>query len=358
MITSENTNMQLYSPVSYANITLPTRIIRSATELFSSEPDGSVSEFEIEHYRTLATQPYGMVITGHSCVMAEGRTNLGQNAVWDDCFMDGQKKLCDIIHSSPFGTKIVLQLGHGGAKAKGFDGHRIMSPDNMTAEDFESVTAHFVSAAVRAKSAGFDGVQIHGAHGYLLSEMFYPEYNHRIDEYGGSAENRFRLIMEIAATIKAVCGEDFPVFLKLNATDRPLTDVMPCSEQYHNDLMTAVRLCGEVGIEALELSGYHSSPKGNDFKRPYFIRELMRLCGGSPVPVILVGGIRSAECASEAFDFGASAVSLCRPVLCEPDFPSRIGFGAVSKCVSCNSCFGDLSAGRVIRCHREDGISQ
>nr|MBQ4319005.1 hypothetical protein [Clostridia bacterium] len=167
MITSENKSMQLYSPVSYANITLPTRIIRSATELFSSHPDGSVSEFELEHYRTLATQPYGMVITAHSCVMAEGRTNLGQNAVWDDCFMDGQKKLCDIIHSSPFGTKIVLQLGHGGAKAKGFDGRRIMTPDNMTAEDFESVTAHFVSAAVRAKSAGFDGVQIHGAHGYL-----------------------------------------------------------------------------------------------------------------------------------------------------------------------------------------------
>jgi len=343
----------LYQPFSFSNITLPGRLVRSATELFQSEEDGCVSRLEIDHYRALARQPLGMVITAHSCVMPEGRSNIGQNAVWDDSFFEGQKQLCDIIHSSEFGTKIILQLGHGGMKSKANGGLKVFEPDNMTHDEINAVVSHYAAAALRAKEAGFDGIQIHAAHGYLYSEFFYLEMNHRTDEYGGSAENRFRIIMESAATIKAVCGEDFPVFLKIGVTDRPFSKENICSAQYFADLLTMLRLCGEVGIEGVEASGYNSSPPGKH-EKPYFLDiAARRLAGSSPVPIMLVGGIRSMKDVSEAFDFGIATVSLCRPLLCDPDFAQTISLGAVSKCIGCNSCFADLMGHRVIRCRRD-----
>ena len=232
-------------------------------------------------------------------------------------------------------------------KAKGFDGLKILTPDNMTHDDIRSTVEHFVNAAVRAKKAGFDGVQLHGAHGYLLSQFFYPEFNHREDDYGGSAENRFRITMEIAAAIKYVCGDDFPVFLKLNSTDKPLSDVKPCSAHYFSDLVTALRLSAEVGIEAVELSGYHSSPAGIA-EKPYFFDIAMKLAGSSPVPIFLVGGMRSASDAENALEFGIKAVSFCRPFICDRDFAFNLLRGKRSECIGCNKCFSD------VKCHAKE----
>ncbi len=336
-----NRDSILYRPIDFENIRLPGRLVRSATELFKSNRDGSVSDFEVEHYKRLADQPLGMVITAHSCVMPEGRSNFGQNAVWDDRFMDGQKTLCDIIHGGEFGTKIILQLGHGGERSKANDGRKVMFPDNMTVDDIASVREHFTSAAIRAKNCGFDGVQIHAAHGYLLSLFFYPEKNHRTDEYGESAENRFRLIGEIAASIKSACGSDFPVFLKLNGTDAPFTADVPCSAEYLADLKAILPIAKSVGIEGFEVSGYHSSPQG-EVKSPYFLGVASELAAVGALPIMLVGGIRCEADALSAFERGIKTVSICRPLICDMDFAQTISLGAKSSCIGCNKCFSDL----------------
>ena len=209
-----------FKPYKYKNLTFCGRISRSATELFRSDPDGSVSDAELERYKLYISSPLGAVITAHTCVMPEGRSNAGQNAAWDDSFAPGHIRLAQIVHSAPFGTKALMQLGHGGMKGRGFGGLRIFTPDSMSRSEIADTVKHFAKAAARAKKWGYDGVQLHGAHSYLLSEFFYPEYNHRSDEYGCGSENRFRIIREAAEAIKTECGGGFPVYLKINSNDR------------------------------------------------------------------------------------------------------------------------------------------
>jgi 2,4-dienoyl-CoA reductase-like NADH-dependent reductase (Old Yellow Enzyme family) len=173
----EYQNHTAFMPVSFRNITLPGRLVRSATEYFCS-PDGHVAEKEIAAYEKLEKEPFGLIISAHTCVSPEGRANPGQNAIWDDIFMEDQTRLAAIIHKD--GGKIILQLGHGGMKAEGSNGGRpVFTPDNMTVEQIKNIIKAFTNGAIRAKSCGFDGIQLHAAHMYLLSQFFlylYPVF--------------------------------------------------------------------------------------------------------------------------------------------------------------------------------------
>ena len=325
-----------FTPYAFPHLKLPGRMVRSATELFRSEKDGRVSEFEVQRYREYAARPYGLVISAHTCVMPEGRTNLGQNAVWDDGFCEGEAQLAAAVHDSSFGTKTLMQLGHGGTKAKGYGGRRIFSPDTMSLSDIHETVACFGRAALRARRCGFDGVQIHGAHGYLLSEFFYPEINSRTDAYGRDAAGRFRIIREIAEEIKLTCGASFPVFLKLNCTDRT------GSEDYFRDVVTALSICKDCGIEAVELSGYHSALPGIA-QKPVFLETARRLHGFSPVDLMLVSGIRTRADVEAAFDAGMATVSFSRPLIADPDFITRIFTPDTppAVCFGCGQCYKD-----------------
>lgn len=321
----------IFTPVSIGSLTLPSRLVRSATELFGSLPDGHVPPEEIEIYRRLSREPLGLILTAHTCVSPEGRANRFQNAFWDDGYLPDGRAIAEACGSVP----CVMQLGHGGMKAKGNNGGLpVYTPDSMTEGEIRELIRAFGRAALRAKTAGFDGVMLHVAHLYLFSQFFYPEFNHRTDRWGGSAENRIRIAAECAEEIHAVCGGDYPVLMKLNATDRDRTP------EYERDVADALRIAAESGVAACEISGWDSAPCVVT-DRPYFLDAVRRLAEKVDLPLIEVGGIRSAADVEAVLDAGAVAASVSRPLLCDPAFPTRLRDeeGHRSPCRSCGFCF-------------------
>lgn len=333
----------LFSPLKLKNITLPGRIVRSATEYFCSYPDGHVHPCEFEVYERLGQQPLGMIISAHTCVAPEGRSNIWQNALWGDEFIEETKKIADAAQAT--GAPAIMQIGHGGMKGEGNNGGlKVLTPDNMSHEEIRMVVRSFADAAVRAKKAGMKGVMLHCAHGYLLSQFFYPAYNHRADEYGGDAEGRFRIVYEIIDAVKESCGEDYPLFIKINVTDPNE------SEEYYNDVVAALSRTENI-LDAVETSGWSAIRRGVP-EKPYFIDVVRRLKGDVGVPLIEVGGFRNAQSMLSALEAGACAVSISRPLLCEPDFPTRLRDfdGVESKCVGCGMCGKPLDMETLIRC--------
>lgn len=301
-----------FSPVSFRNITIPGKFVRSATEFFCATPEGHVADKEFKAYEELAKQPFGLIISGHTCVSPEGRSNQGQNAVWDDKFIEDQSCLADTVHRG--GGKILLQIGHGGMKAeRSNNGLPVYTPDNMSLIQIRETVGAFTAAARRAQKAGFDGIQLHAAHMYLLSQFFYPQYNHRTDAYGGPCANRFRIIREITEAVKTACGDRFPVFIKING------DNISDREQYFNDICEAANICDASGIEGLELSGYESIKQGIP-EAPYFFENAKRIICHTDLPLMLVGGIRKISEVDEILASGIKTVSFCRPVMQRNDF--------------------------------------
>ncbi len=334
----------LHSPLNLRHITLPGRVVRASTELFCATPGGFIHPYEYEVYRELSDKGLGMILSAHTCVSAEGHANPYQNALWSDDHTDETAKLIRI--ASAHGTPVVMQLGHGGYKAEGNNnGLPVFTADTMTENHFGAVAAAFGRAAQRAKSAGASGVELHGAHLYLLSQCFYPEINHRTDRFGGCAENRFRLIRMCYEAVRETCGDDFPVFLKINGDDRENT------EDYHRDLVDVLNLCDTLGMDAAEISGWDSARRGIP-PAPYFLDNIRRLKTETALPLIAVGGIRSGDDMDALFDAGASAVSMARPFLQDPDVVRKIEQGGRSCCTGCCSCFKPLNTtdDPIIRC--------
>jgi len=333
----------LFSPLQLKNITLPGKIVRSSTELFCADADAHVFPYEYTVFEKLGEQPLGMILTSHTCISPEGRSNPWQNAIWDDAYLPETARIAQM--GQKHGIPVVMQLGHGGMKAEGNNGGLpVYTPDTMTKVQIKGVVKAFGEAAARAKQAGMSGVMLHGAHLYLLSQFFYPKYNHRTDCYGGSAQNRFRIIAEALDAIKRVCGESYPVFLKINGDDEYNTG------QYHQDLVEV--LCSvEDRLEAAEISGWNSALNGVS-QGPYFIENIRQLKEETGLSLIEVGGIRSANDMLACLKAGASAVSVSRPLLCEPDFVTKLRDqeDVVSKCRGCGFCYKPLDRNTRIRC--------
>ncbi len=347
ILSNEFKSHPLFEPLKLKNITAPSRIVRSATEMFLALPDGHTDEAEIKMFKALAPEHIGIIMTGHSCVSPEGRSNPGQNAIWDDEFIPDQCKIATA--AKIYGSKVMLQLGHGGMKAEGSNGGRpVYTPDTMTKEQIKATVKAFAKAAYRAKLSGFNGIELHGAHYYLLSQFFYPQINHRTDEYGGCAENRFRIIRECAEAVKIKCGDNFPVLLKINGDDgNPESD-------YFNDLCKAVEICEKCGIEAVEISGSSANPAGKP-AAPYFFETARKLHEITDINLILVGGIRTLSEIETILSSGISAVSFSRPFICRPDFITRLfeSDDKKSECITCNGCFSHFDRVKNTRCIKQ-----
>ena len=190
----------------------------------------------------------------------------------------------------------------------------------------------FINAAIRAKKAGFHGIQIHGAHSYLLCEFLKPSINKRNDIYGGSSENRFRLVKEIVEGIKKSCGENYPVFIKLDSNDFEQNDI------YTEDVKKIVSELKDLGIEAVEFSGTEFGIKTIK-DRNYFQDRAVELKGDTDIHTMVVGGVRNFDDMEAILDSGADMVSLCRPFISEPDLITRLKNGqAKARCVTCRKC--------------------
>ena len=223
---------------------------------------------------------------------------------------------------------------------------RALSGREMSRADIAAVTRAFAAAAGRAKAAGCDAVQIHGAHGYLLSEFLSPLFNKREDEYGGSVANRSRLAVEVIGAVRAEVGGDYPVLIKMNSED------FVAGGMTVDDMLESAALIAEAGVDAIELSG-GTSLSGDlgpirtragipQDREAYYQEAGLRLKQKVSVPVMLVGGIRSFEEAERLVAEGyADYVALSRPFICEPDLVARWEGGdrALSACRSDNRCY-------------------
>lgn len=332
----------VFTEVKFNNLKAKNRIVRSATNDYMSNSDGTVSDSQIELYEELAKNNIGMIISGHLFVSEKyAQANKGQMGICDDKHIEGQKRITGVCKS--YGATIVAQINHAGGKGRvadkcyapsaipAIDGQDIV-PETLTLDQINVIKQEYIDGAVRAKKAGYDGVQVHCAHGYLLSEFIDPNYNTRDDIYGGSAPNRFRLAKEIIIGIKKACGEDYPVLIKLNST------VKEQDEEYKDDLIYIIKECEAIGVEAVELSGHLVTYKTLD-KKLYFLERAEYIMSKTDMPIILVGGIRTFEDMETALNKGVKMVSLSRPLICQPDAITRLLNGEQLKCVYCSGCF-------------------
>jgi 2,4-dienoyl-CoA reductase-like NADH-dependent reductase (Old Yellow Enzyme family) len=313
------------------------RFVRSATNDHLSDPDGMLTEEQLDLYEELAWNDVGVIITGHFGVSERYKTAFNQPLMSDDRFIPRAKVMADTAYY--YGSLLYGQLSHGGLKAwkEPFDINK------ATKEELAEAAGQFASAAGRLAKAGFDGVQVHLAHGYLLSNVLDDTVNHRSDEYGGSDENRFRLVREVIEAIKGTCPEDFGILVKMNANDEG------CLAGGHNDgasgrydshLISYAKMLEACGVDGIELSGADFFCRSSK-DRKYFLREAGLVKAAVNIPVILVGGIASLSDMEEVLDRGIDMVSMCRPFITEPDLIPKLRDGKqdASRCLHCNSCF-------------------
>lgn len=383
--------MDIFGETTLAGLPVKNRIIRSATHEALGQGRPFAAAALIERYRRLAEGGVGAIITGYAGVHQTGKAFSNMLILDDDDCIPAFREVTDAL--APYGTPLILQLAHAGGKAnpavtgaavKAPSGHRYKSGSGRAGELAESeirtIIASFAAAIDRARRAGFAAVQLHAAHGYLLSEFLSPALNRRRDAWGGTSENRFRIIREIVDRARQSVG-DYPIHIKLTAYDNEAGGLR---------LPEAVRLagfCQEASLAAIEVSC------GNDdwfltvrppripvkailamepgFRQASWLKkQLARLLiprllkvpaeienynvaaaaaikAAVDIPVIAVGGIRRLGAIEEIIGQGrADFVSLCRPFIIEPDLVARFKAGqTASRCINCNYCLIGVTSG-------------
>ena len=362
---------KLFESATLNGMTLKNRFVRSATFEAMADHDGVCKPELAELLVELAKGDVGLIIIGFAYVNRIGRSRPGQTGVYADTLIPALTDLTADVHKA--GGKIVIQIMHAGCNSfsvskgeKAIGPWPAKMPQNiecraMTKDEIAETIADFVNAAVRSKKSGFDGVQLHAAHGYLLSQFLSPFFNKRTDEYGGSLENRARIIVEILRGIRSAVGSDYPVMIKINSDDY-LQGGFTVSE-----LLQVAAVLEAEGIDAIELSGgTHLSPAEYSFSRKtgivpedkelYFAEAARLYREKIRVPLMLVGGIRSYSIAERVIDEGlADYVSLCRPLIREPHLIRRWQSGDTARaaCISCNECFTPVRSGQGLHCVAE-----
>jgi 2,4-dienoyl-CoA reductase-like NADH-dependent reductase (Old Yellow Enzyme family) len=224
-----------------------------------------------------------------------------------------------------------------------------MITTEMTQADMDKIVADFVDAAKAAKELGFDGIQLHCAHGYLLSQFLDPNTNHRTDEFGGSAENRLRFPARCLAAVREAVGKDYPVLVKVNSNCAGEAD-----EAYAQDILYFCRQFQALGADAIELSGYNWLGQGKKKIPTFYLDRATAIHQEVSIPLILVGGIRDTESAEKVLAAGIEFVSASRPFICQPDFYNRLQAGEASPCVGCTKCLGNIWTKEGRRCVKHE----
>jgi 2,4-dienoyl-CoA reductase-like NADH-dependent reductase (Old Yellow Enzyme family) len=349
---------------------LTNRFVRSATWEGMAADDGACTPRLIDLMAALAEGGVGLIISSHAYVSPEGQAGPWQLGIHRDELVPGLESMTKAVHDQ--GGKVVMQLAHAGyfAFAK-LTGQTPMAPSDVagfakgprreiTVEDIQKVVNAYGAAAKRAQQAGFDGVQIHSAHGYLLSQFLSPAFNQRHDQYGGDIRNRAQALIEVLHAVRSAVGNDYPVLVKLNCQD-----FIENGLTLEDSLQVGAMLV-ENGIDAIELSGgvlvggkLNPSRMGikTEDKEAYFQHDAMAFKKQVDVPLILVGGNRSFQVAERLVDDGvADYLSMSRPLIREPDLINRWKSGDRSRatCVSDNMCFEPARKGDGIYCLTEE----
>jgi 2,4-dienoyl-CoA reductase-like NADH-dependent reductase (Old Yellow Enzyme family) len=345
----------LFEPLTINGMTLRNRLIRSATWEGMCDPAGRPTQRLVDCYRTLAGGGLGLLISGYTFVSREGKQLPGKMGIHTDDFAEELRALARTVHEQ--GGALCMQLVHAGGQTDGKNaGCQPLAPSAVKVDQFPElpqelsqaeiarIVAAFADGARRARAYGFDAVQLHGAHGYLINQFLSPLTNRRNDEYGGTVENRCRFMLEVYRAVRAAVGEDYPVMIKLSGCD--FLDGGLSAE----DAMHAARVLDLAGIDAIEVSGgtgasgtlspvrtriETSEQEGYNLALAKGIRAVVGC------PLLSVGGFRSVTVAQQALADGIDGIALSRPLIREPALVKRWQAGDTTRatCISCNGCF-------------------
>jgi 2,4-dienoyl-CoA reductase-like NADH-dependent reductase (Old Yellow Enzyme family) len=347
---------QPFDKIKIGNIEADNRFVRSATWEGMATDEGAVTDRLIGYVENVAKGGIGLLIASYASVAPRGRNLPRMLAISSDDFTPRLAEMAGRIHRHEVPT--AAQLVHAGAQTRpdNIGGESPIAPssienpafgvvaEEMTIRDIHRTIDAFAQAADRAKEAGFDAVQLHIAHGFLLNQFLSPFSNRRTDDYGGSPQKRRRFVLETYKAARDAVGSEYPIFAKLNSDDYfegGLTE---------EESLQMARCLADEGIDAIEVSG--GTPASGELQparknietgeqEAYFADYARRLKARVQVPVMLVGGIRSYELAESLLaDEKADMISMARPLISEPHLVARWREGdrERARCISCNKC--------------------
>jgi 2,4-dienoyl-CoA reductase-like NADH-dependent reductase (Old Yellow Enzyme family) len=343
----------LFSSASLGTLTLPNRLVRSATAERMADSDGRPTEALIRLYRRLARGGVGLIISGHMYVHPSGKCHPEMTGIYSDDLIPDLKKLAQAVHNE--GGKLVAQINHGGMQCSTETVDETVAPSaisadflkqparELTVEEIDALIDAFAQSARRAKQAGFDGVQLHAAHGYLINQFHSPFVNRRQDEWGGRLENRARFLIRVCQAVREQVGPDYPVLVKFGIRDG-LDEGLSAEEG-----VQIVSMMASMALDGVEISGgvrSSSVKKGvrNPDEEAYFLPLARRAAAATALPIITVGGYRSSDVIEQALaEEGIDFVALCRPLIHDPEFPRKLKAGQVERsgCISANNCWAE-----------------
>ena len=386
-----------FSPMKIRDMEVKNRFVRSATYECMAKETGEVTDELVNLYRHLAAGEVGLIITGYTFIHPIGRAFQYHAGIHNDEMIPGLKRMVDAVHREE--GKIVFQISHAGRQttkatigqapigpsSTGRDPVNFVKPRQMSEEAIHLAITSFGHAARRAHEAGADGVQLHGAHGYLINQFLSPFFNHREDAWGGSDENRFRFLKEAVREVKKAIGDGMIILVKLNTNDfTPQEGITPALAVKYASWLA------ELGIDGLEIScgsglySFMNMSRGevpvDEFvsglpwwKKPLARLTLNKLVGKydleegynleaaklikpvlGEVPLIPVGGLRNLRHMEEVLERKwADFISMSRPFIREPDLVRRFreGKAEFASCVSCNRCLAAVNNDMPLRCY-------
>jgi 2,4-dienoyl-CoA reductase-like NADH-dependent reductase (Old Yellow Enzyme family) len=350
----------LFEETRIGSMTLKNRLWRAATWMNMADDKGHLTKRLEKVYLDLAKGGVGTIITGYAFILEEEQPNPGMLGIYADSFIPEYKKFTDNIKAE--GANVVMQIVYGGSFTSYKADSRVIwgpsavphpltnvVPTEMSQDNIKTVVSAYALAAGRVKAAGFDGVQLHGAHSYLLSQFLSPYFNRRSDEYGGSIENRARVVLEVLEAVRKEVGPEYPVFIKMHCTDDWDENGLTEDESLYVALELEKR-----GITGIEFSGGNMDAENYPNKGPgrgsilkrekqsYFAKATAKIAGQLKVPVISVGGHRSPDMLEEILNESSiQYFSMSRVLLSEADIVNRWQKDKTVKtrCISCNKCW-------------------
>ena len=321
----------LLKPLQAGPLTLTNRLVMPPMATAKAEPDGKVNQSILDYYAEKSEGGnLSLIIIEHSFIQLDGKASDLQLSVSDDHMVDGLKELAEVIHRN--GSKAMMQINHAGSNttpeitgtfpvAPSAVSHprRGSMPKELTHKEIANIIIAFQNAARRTKEAGFDGVEIHSAHGYLLNQFFSPLTNKRTDEYGGNVHNRIRLHLKVIEAIRAAVGDNFPILLRLGASDFREGGITI------DDSQIAAQAFEKAGVNILDISGGFSGYmvpglSGQGFFAP--LSEAIKKVVS--IPVILTGGITEVQAAEQLLTEGkADLIGVGRAILSDSKWAEK-----------------------------------
>lgn len=316
---------KLFSEIKIRDMKLRNRIVMPPMCMYSSDNNGKANSWHFIHYATRAIGGAGLIIVEATAVESRGRISDRDLGIWDDSQVEGLKKIVE--ETKKYGAKIGIQLGHAGRKCEA-EGENIIGPspiaydkryrvpNEMTKDDINEVICAFRNGAKRAQMAGFDTIEIHGAHGYLINEFLSPLSNKRNDEYGGNIENRTRFLKEIIKSVREVWPGEKPIILRVSAEDY--------IKEGNHDIDTAeiINLVKEYGIDMINVSSGAVTPANINVYPGYQIKYAETIKRNTGLCTMAGGLITEAKMAEEIIqNERADLVFIGRELLRNPYWP-------------------------------------